>query len=141
MHRVVDAMNVIGSRPDGWWRDRIGAIERLVAKVDRWAEGREDRVTVMLEHEPRAQLVARRIEIAWASVGGADAADREILARLPGWLAEDEVILVTSDRDLRAKAHAAGAEVVPSRSFRGELDALEPTLDPGANMCSYRAPD
>ena len=38
MHRVVDAMNVIGSRPDGWWRDRAGAIERLVDRVDRWAE-------------------------------------------------------------------------------------------------------
>jgi hypothetical protein len=124
VHRVVDAMNVIGSRPDGWWRDRGRAIERLVAQVDRWAEGGEERVTVMLEHEPRKALAAQRVEIAWASVRGADAADREILARLPAWLAEDEVVLVTSDRDLRAKAGAAGAAVVPSRPFRAELDSL-----------------
>lgn len=124
MHRVVDAMNVVGSRPDGWWRDRARAIERLVGQIDRWAEGGKERVTVMLEHEPREQLRAERVEIAWASVGGADAADREILTRLPAWLADDEVVVVTSDRDLKAKAHAAGAEVVPSRPFRAELDSL-----------------
>ena len=117
-------MNVIGSRPDGWWRDRAGAIERLVERLDRWAAEREERVTVMLEHEPREEIAAARVEVAWASVGGANAADREILARLPGWLEEDEVVVVTSDRDLRAKAVAAGAEVVPSRPFRAELDAL-----------------
>jgi YacP-like NYN domain len=117
-------MNVIGSRPDGWWRDRDRAIERLIGQVDRWAGHREERVTVMLEHEPRRELDAERVEIAWARVGGADAADREILARLPDWLAEDEVLLVTSDRDLRTKARAAGAEVIPSRPFRAELDSL-----------------
>jgi hypothetical protein len=124
MHRVVDAMNVIGSRPDGWWRDRAGAIERLVGQLDRWAGQGEERLTVMLEHEPRTELPAERVEIAWASSGGANAADREILARLPAWLDEDEVVVVTSDRDLKAKASAAGAEVVPSRPFRTELDSL-----------------
>jgi predicted RNA-binding protein with PIN domain len=124
VHRVVDAMNVIGSRPDGWWRDRAGAVERLVGRLDRWAEGREEKVTVMLEHEPREELHAERVGIAWASGGGADAADREILARLAGWLTEDEVVVVTSDRDLKSKARAAGAEVVPSRPFRAELDSL-----------------
>jgi uncharacterized protein YaiI (UPF0178 family) len=124
VHRVVDAMNVIGSRPDGWWRDRPRAVERLVAQVDRWAEHREERVTVMLEHEPREEIVAERVEIAWASDRGADAADREIVARLPGWLAEDDVVVVTSDRDLKTKSRAAGAEVVPSSPFRAELDSL-----------------
>jgi hypothetical protein len=123
MHRVVDAMNVIGSRPDGWWRDRDRAIERLVGQVDRWAAGGEQRVTVMLEREPRADLGTERVEVAWATVGGPNAADREILARLPDWLAEEEVVIVTSDRDLKAKALAAGAEVVSSRPFRAELDS------------------
>jgi hypothetical protein len=122
MHRVVDAMNVIGSRPDGWWRDREGAIRRLVEEVDRWAAGGEERVTVMLEREPRAEIPAERVEVAWARAGGRDAADREILARLPEWLAEDEVVVVTSDRDLKGKVLAAGAAVEPSRRFRGELD-------------------
>ncbi len=117
-------MNVIGSRPDGWWRDRAGAVARLIGQLDRWAEGRGERVTVMLEHEPREDLRAERVEVAWASAPGANAADREILARLPDWLADDEVVVVTSDRDLKVKATAAGAEVVPSRPFRAELDSL-----------------
>lgn len=115
-------MNVIGSRPDGWWRDRSGAVRRLVEQVDRWAEGGEERVTVMLEHEPREQIETDRVEVAWASARGRDAADREILARLAGWLEEDEVVVVTSDRDLARKARAAGAEVESSRPFRAELD-------------------
>jgi hypothetical protein len=40
MHRVVDAMNVIGSRPDGWWRDRGRATRRLIDQIDRWAAPR-----------------------------------------------------------------------------------------------------
>lgn len=124
VHRVVDAMNVIGSRPDGWWRDRGGAIRRLIGQVDRWAERGEERVTVMLEHEPREELRAERIEIAWAKTAGSGAGDREILARLPTWLAEDDVVVVTSDRDLKAKAGAVGAEVAPSSPFRAELDSL-----------------
>jgi uncharacterized protein YaiI (UPF0178 family) len=124
MHRLVDAMNVIGSRPDGWWRDRPRAIERLIGQVDRWAGGRDEQVTVMLEHKPREAIGAEQVEIAWASVDGADAADREILARLPGWLEDDEVVVVTSDRDLATKARAGGAAVVPSRPFRAELDSL-----------------
>lgn len=117
-------MNVIGSRPDGWWRDREGAIARLIGKVDRWAGEGEQRVTVMLEREPRREIEAERVEIAWASEGGPDAADREILRRLPEWLGEDEVVVVTSDRDLRDKARAVGAEVAPSRPFRAALDRL-----------------
>jgi predicted RNA-binding protein with PIN domain len=124
VHRVIDAMNVIGSRPDGWWRDREGATRRLVGQVDRWAELGDERVTVMLEREPRGEVGAERVEIAWAKERGPDAADREILRRLPDWLAEDEVIVVTSDRDLRAKARAGGAEVVSSRPFRTELESL-----------------
>jgi hypothetical protein len=124
MHRVIDAMNVIGSRPDGWWRDRPTAIARLVEQVDRWAEGTGERVTVMLEREPSGDLGTERVEVRWARSGGADAADREILARLPGWLEGGPVTVVTSDRDLATKARAAGAEVAASRPFRAELDSL-----------------
>jgi predicted RNA-binding protein with PIN domain len=124
MHRVVDAMNVIGSRPDGWWRDRAKAIARLVEQVDRWAEAAGERVTVMLERQPSEGLGTERVEVRWARSGGADAADREILARLPRWLEDGPVTVVTSDRDLAAKARAAGAEVASSRPFRTELDSL-----------------
>jgi predicted RNA-binding protein with PIN domain len=124
VHRVVDAMNVIGSRPDGWWRDRSGAIARLVGQLDRWAEVSGERVTVMLEQPPRRPPATARIEVAWAPSAGANSADHEIVRRLPEWVADGEVVVVTSDRDLATRVREAGAEVEPSRSFRAALDAL-----------------
>lgn len=46
---AVDASNVIGSTPNGWWRDRAVAVRRLVADRDHFAEQTGDRVTVMLD--------------------------------------------------------------------------------------------
>ena len=45
----IDAMNVIGSRPDGWWRDRDGAARRLIDQIREWAQ---DPVTVVLDAGP-----------------------------------------------------------------------------------------
>ena len=117
-------MNVIGSRPDGWWRDRAGAIERLAAQLDRWAEHSGERVTVMLERRPRRPLPVELVEVEWAPEPGRDAADREIVRRLGEWIGEGEVTVVTSDRDLAAKAREAGAAVEPSARFRGRLEEL-----------------
>jgi predicted RNA-binding protein with PIN domain len=119
--RVVDAMNVIGSRPDGWWRDRAAAIERLVARLDEWAAETGERVTVVLEQPPRRPLDAERVEVAWAPRPGPNSADREILRRLGDWLAHDEVVIVTSDRDLAERARGLGAEIEPAAGFRRRL--------------------
>lgn len=124
MHRIVDAMNVIGSRPDGWWRDRAGAIERLVGQLQLWAERSGERVTVVLEKRPRGELAASGVEVEWAREPGRDAADREIVRRLPGWVGEGDVVVVTSDRDLAAQAREAGAAVEPAAGFRRALDQL-----------------
>ncbi|MBS1879305.1 MAG: NYN domain-containing protein [Actinobacteria bacterium] len=123
MHRVVDAMNVIGSRPDGWWRDRDGAVERLASQLERWAEASGERVTVVLERRPRVPLPVTLVNVEWAPEPGRDAADREIVRRLAAWLAEGEVTVVTSDRDLATQARAAGAAVDPSSRFRARLEA------------------
>jgi hypothetical protein len=122
MHRVVDAMNVIGCRPDGWWRDRTGAVERLVGLLEAWARGSGERVTVMLEGEPRRPVSGRGVEVEWASSPGRDAADREIVRRLPEWVGEGEVVVVTSDRDLAAQVREAGARVEPAAPFRALLE-------------------
>lgn len=122
MRLVVDAMNVIGSVPDGWWRDREGAVVRLLAALDRYAaEYPDERVTVVLEREPRRPLETERVEVLWAPRPGRDAADDEIVRRLPGWTGEGEVAVVTSDRGLAARAKGAGAAVRPARAFRRAL--------------------
>jgi uncharacterized protein YaiI (UPF0178 family) len=122
-HRIVDAMNVIGSRPDGWWRDRAGAVERLVERLEAWAERSGERVTVVLEKQPSRPIEARRVEVEWASSSGRNAADDEIVRRLPEWVAAGDVVVVTSDRGLAERARDAGAAVEPASGFRRQLDA------------------
>jgi uncharacterized protein YaiI (UPF0178 family) len=116
--KVVDAMNVVGSRPDGWWRDREGALERLVAEVGRWAEEAGERVVVVLEKEPRRSLAADAVEVVWATKRGRNAADAEIVERLPQWLAEEvDVTVVTSDRDLADRVRSLGGAVEGAGGF------------------------
>ena len=98
------------------------AIERLAAQLERWAERRGERVTVVLERRPRRPLPVHAVAVEWAAEPGRDAADREIVRRLGEWLGEEEVTVVTSDRDLAARARAAGAAVEPSSRFRAELE-------------------
>ncbi|HWB69337.1 MAG TPA: RNA-binding protein [Solirubrobacterales bacterium] len=124
MHRVVDAMNVIGSRPDGWWRDRRGAIERLAGQLETWARGTGERVTLVLERPPAPALAVRAIEVEWAPRPAPNSADAEIVRRLPGWLEDggEVVVVVTSDRELAGQAAALGAGVEGSSGFRRRLE-------------------
>jgi len=102
---VVDAANVVGSRPDGWWRDRAGAAgrlaERLVAALDAGALD-ADRVHLVLEGAARAAEVPEhpRLAVVRARADG-DGAIVELAAALPG-----EVTVVTADRGLRARLTA-----------------------------------
>ncbi len=110
----IDAMNVIGSRPDGWWRDREGAIRRLVDEVRAWAD---DDVTVVLDHGPQDLIgTVGHVTVVKAARTGRDAADDEI-ARLVA--AGDTV--VTSDAALADRVRARGASVEGAGSFRRRL--------------------
>jgi uncharacterized protein YaiI (UPF0178 family) len=100
----IDAMNVIGSRPDGWWRDREGAIRRFIAQVMEWTE---EPVTVVLDSGPDDVLgEAGAVTVLRARRKGRDAADDEIVALVgPG----DRV--TTSDARLAARVREKGATV------------------------------
>ena len=54
MRWYVDGMNVIGTRPDGWWRDRDAAMLRLVDLLERWAAAEGEDVMVVFERAPVA---------------------------------------------------------------------------------------
>jgi predicted RNA-binding protein with PIN domain len=45
---VVDGMNVIGSRPTGWWHDRPGAMQQLVHEL----QALDEPVTVIFDGRP-----------------------------------------------------------------------------------------
>ena len=118
---MVDASNVIGSRPDGWWRDREGAARRLLADLRRFADDGED-VTVVLDAGP-AEWAGREgaLEVAIAPRRGRDAADDEIARRLDADPDPASIRVVTSDAELARRARERGAEVVGAGSFRRRL--------------------
>jgi hypothetical protein len=119
IHWFVDASNVMGSRPDGWWRDRTGATRRLIAAIRDWAAAEGARATVVLDAGPR-ELAGEEggVTVVLAPRRGRDAADDEI-ARLVVGVPHARV--VTSDAALAARARAAGAEVEGAGSFRNRL--------------------
>lgn len=139
-HVVIDAANVVGSRPDGWWRDRAGAARRLagelVAALTEQPEilagalgaPGELRVHLVLEGAARvADLPTHpRLEIRLADRDG-DTAIVALLRELP-----EDVLVVTADRDLRARVRAAGADVTGPSTL---LDAL-----PGSRRVPGRQP-
>jgi predicted RNA-binding protein with PIN domain len=119
---LIDGMNVIGTRPDGWWRDRDGAMVRLVDLLERWAAAEGEEVTVVFERPPSPPLSSSVIEVAHAPRARPNSADDEIVRRLEAAPAATEVRVVTSDRWLGDRARALGATVVPAESFRNRLD-------------------
>jgi predicted RNA-binding protein with PIN domain len=122
MRWLVDGMNVIGTRPDGWWRDRDGAMLRLVKMVEEWAAHEGEDVTVVFERAPSPPIRSTVIEIAHAPKPKADAADDEIIRRLKADPQPAAVRVVTSDRWLSDRASATGATVEGAESFRIRIE-------------------
>jgi predicted RNA-binding protein with PIN domain len=119
---LIDASNVIGTRPDGWWRDREGAARRLLDELRRFAEGGED-VTVVLDAGPSGWAGREgALEVAIAPRRGRDAADDEIARRLDADPDPSSIRVVTSDAALAARARERGAEVEGAGTFRRRLD-------------------
>ena len=122
MRWLVDGMNVIGTRPDGWWRDRDAAMARLVDMLERFAAESGDEVTVVFERPPRPPLRSTVIEVAHAPKPGRDAADFEIARRVEGHDDPRSLQVVTSDRWLADRVNAAGAAVHPAEAFRSRIE-------------------
>ena len=118
----VDGMNVIGSRPDGWWHDRDAAMHRLVDRLERWAASEGEDVVVVFERKPSPPIRSTVIEIAHAPRPRRDAADDEIVRRLRLEAAPGQVRVVTSDRWLGDAASALGAAVLGADGFRAMID-------------------
>ena len=92
-------MNVIGSRPDGWWRDRDAAKRRLIEELTVL----EDEVTVVFDEEG---LVA----------------DDEIVARVAADSDPAGITVVTSDAELQRRVREHGAKVEGAGTFRRRLE-------------------
>ncbi|MEA2364631.1 MAG: hypothetical protein QOE69_569 [Thermoleophilaceae bacterium] len=119
---LVDGMNVIGSRPTGWWRDRPGAMRSLVEELERLAARTGDEVTVVLDGRP-FELESDSVGVRFASRRGPDAADDDIAALVEQDDAPAELSVATSDAGLARRVRDLGASVVGTGEFRRLLDA------------------
>ncbi len=124
MRWIVDGMNVIGTRPDAWWKDRDAAMLRLVDQLERWAAAEGEDVTVVFERPPRPPIRSTVIEVTHAPRPKAHAADDEIVRLIKAHPAPATLRIVTSDRWLADQAWAHGASVEGSDSFRIRFESI-----------------
>jgi hypothetical protein len=120
---LVDAANVVGSRPDGWWRDRAGATTRLLRRLAalpgrRLPEGTVAEVVAVVEGAARDVPAPDGVRLVRAAGSGDDA-----LAATAADLAAAgrSVLVVTADRGLRARLPGTAAVLGPGRL----LDVLD----------------
>ena len=119
---LVDAANVLGSRPDGWWKDRAGATGQLLDRIRRWAENdRYWRVIVVVEGRARGNADAD-----WGPL-------QVIAARGSG----DDAIVDLADDLTRADETAQITVVTSDRGLHGRLST--PTV--GARWLQDQLPD
>lgn len=109
---LVDAANVVGSRPDGWWKDRPGAARRLVEQLraNTIAGVLEPPVVVVVEGRARSGIDegdADGVRVLHAPGSGDD-----LLVELAGVPSRTPAMLVSADRLLRRRVAAAGASSV-----------------------------
>jgi predicted RNA-binding protein with PIN domain len=116
---IVDGNNVMGSRPDGWWRDRAAATRALVDRIGAWAD--EDVVVVFDGRAPAGLPDPPRVDVRFAERGGANAADDVIAALVAGDPEPTTLRVVTSDAELARRVREHGAEVIGARGFRDRL--------------------
>jgi predicted RNA-binding protein with PIN domain len=120
---IIDGMNVIGTRPDAWWKDRDAAMLRLVDALERWAASDGEDVVVVFERQPSPPIRSTVIEVTAAPRPRRDAADHEIIRRLRAETSPESIRVVTSDRWLSERVHAEGATVEGSASFRARIES------------------
>ncbi|UNX55678.1 NUDIX domain-containing protein [Georgenia sp. TF02-10] len=125
---VVDAANVVGSRPDGWWKDRAGATARLrdhlaglatagLAAEDLGLPGRRWYPEIVLVTEGAARTVQ---PAGGVQVRAADGAGDDAIVRAARAAAQDGTVVAvaTADRELQGRVRAVGAHPVPPRLVR-----------------------
>ncbi|MYX96056.1 NTP pyrophosphohydrolase [Streptomyces sp. SID486] len=114
---VVDGANVVGSRPDGWWRDRAAAAERLRDRLaGEGLPGCAGPVEIVLVVEGAARGVA---SVPGVRVEPAPGSGDDRIVELAAENAGRSRLVVTADRELRRRVTELGAEVTGPRAVWG----------------------
>ncbi|MFF8016732.1 NTP pyrophosphohydrolase [Streptomyces sp. NPDC007929] len=113
---VVDAANVVGSVPDGWWRDRRGAAERL---RDRLAAQGVPAVPGPVEIVLVVEGAARGVEsVPGVRVSSAPGSGDDHIVEVVSSAGDRPVLVITADRELRGRVGSLGADVAGPRTVR-----------------------
>ncbi|RMI37698.1 PIN domain-containing protein [Streptomyces triticirhizae] len=112
---LVDGANVVGSVPDGWWRDRRGATERLRDRLAGLAGFGEP--VLVVEGAARGVASVPGVRVVSASGSGDDAMVELVRATEPG----RRCLVVTADRELRGRVRELGAEVWGPRELLSRI--------------------
>ena len=121
---LVDGNNVVGSKPDGWWRDRAGATRRLVTALQSLAARTGDEITVVFDGRPLADLeegIHAGVRVAYARRPGRDAGDDRIVDEVRDDDDPASLTVITSDRALAQHVRDSGAAVQGAGALTREL--------------------
>ncbi|GAA1693508.1 hypothetical protein GCM10009765_48470 [Fodinicola feengrottensis] len=122
---VVDGANVVGSRPDGWWKDRVGAARRLRDHLEDWIADQPEGVSgVILVVEGAARPVAEDDRGDVYVLAAPGSGDDTIVERAEASASVGPTVVVTADRALRERVHAVGAETESPSWLWSQLDAV-----------------
>ncbi|PFG31095.1 NUDIX domain-containing protein [Paramicrobacterium agarici] len=131
---VVDAANVVGSRPNGWWRDRFAAAERLRDRLEslsgvgiaddddpslRWSP----EITMVVEGKARGVENSAHVRVVDAPAEGDDEIVEQVAALIAGQT-ENDVTVITSDRELAARVDERGGRVHGAAWLLERMDAV-----------------
>jgi len=124
---IVDGMNVIGARPDGWWRDRDAAVWRLLRRLQDASARSGDAFVLVLDGRPLADVAEgehERVHVCYARRRGRDAADDRIVELVRDDAEPADLLVATSDRDLVDRVTARGAAIEGAGTFLRRLECL-----------------
>lgn len=139
----IDGNNVMGSRPDGWWRDRAGAVRRLVTEIIPLALGHGGVWTIVFDGKepPRMPPPPNCLIVVHTGHGRRDGADDRIVELLHERPDRAASLVYTSDAKLRTRVTALGTQVMGSGTLLRQIAALQAAPEPADNGQWHNAVD
>ena len=128
----VDGNNVMGSRPDGWWRDRAQAARRLVAEITPLALGHGGVWTIVFDGKepPGMPPSPESLTVLHTGHHRRDGADDRIVELVHELRDPAAALVYTSDAKLRTRLKALGTQVVGSRTLLRQIATVHGTIKP-----------
>ena len=128
----VDGNNVMGSRPDGWWRDRAEAARRLVAQITPVALGHGGVWTIVFDGKepPSMPLPPACLTLTHTGQGHPNGADDRILELVDALPNRAASLVYTSDAKLRTRVEALGTQVEGSGTLLRQIAKARGTMEP-----------